>query len=158
MGPILVFDVGGTNIRAALYDHINGSLINIRCIDTINYFRYNFSLEFSIEEVLFNLIYDLGMKTLENKRPELISMAFPGPINSDGSVMRASTIFGEQIINLNIKNKLTSLWPDSKIFVINDVTASGYRYLDMGHKNFCIVTVSSGIGSKIFINSSPFDK
>jgi glucokinase len=39
--------------------------------------------------------------------------------------------------------------------ILNDVTAAGYRYLRSSDEDFCIVTVSSGIGNKVFAGGRP---
>jgi predicted NBD/HSP70 family sugar kinase len=38
---------------------------------------------------------------------------------------------------------------------MNDVSAAGYRYLHDPGEDFCIVTVSSGIGNKVFLRGHP---
>jgi glucokinase len=38
---------------------------------------------------------------------------------------------------------------------MNDVTAAGYRYLHPPVEDFCLVTVSSGVGLKIFVGGRP---
>jgi glucokinase len=39
--------------------------------------------------------------------------------------------------------------------VVNDVTAAGYRYLSRPDDDLCMVTVSSGIGHKVFLHGRP---
>jgi glucokinase len=46
-------------------------------------------------------------------------------------------------------------WPNARVRILNDVTAAGYRYLRSSDDDFCIVTVSSGIGNKVFANGRP---
>ena len=46
-------------------------------------------------------------------------------------------------------------WPGSEVVVLNDVTAAGYAAVADGLRDFCIVTVSSGVGNKIFVNGEP---
>jgi glucokinase len=41
------------------------------------------------------------------------------------------------------------------VTVVNDVTAAGYRFVDAGWSDFCIVTVGSGIGHKVFVDGRP---
>jgi predicted NBD/HSP70 family sugar kinase len=39
--------------------------------------------------------------------------------------------------------------------VINDVTAAGYRYIRDSEDEFCIVTLSTGVGNKVFLRGRP---
>ena len=41
------------------------------------------------------------------------------------------------------------------MIVLNDMTAAGYRYVSQGLQDFCLLTVSSGIGHKVFLHGSP---
>jgi glucokinase len=41
------------------------------------------------------------------------------------------------------------------VHLLNDVTAAGYRYVEPDLQDFCLVTVSSGIGNKVFLRGSP---
>jgi glucokinase len=47
------------------------------------------------------------------------------------------------------------LFPGARLCVLNDVTAAGYRYLAEHGPDLCVVTVSSGIGHKVFIGGEP---
>jgi predicted NBD/HSP70 family sugar kinase len=38
---------------------------------------------------------------------------------------------------------------------MNDLTAAGHRYVDVGLRDFCILTVGSGIGHKVFLAGRP---
>jgi glucokinase len=46
-------------------------------------------------------------------------------------------------------------WPRAQVRIMNDVAAAGYRYLRPEGEAFCIVTVSSGIGNKVFVDGRP---
>jgi predicted NBD/HSP70 family sugar kinase len=41
------------------------------------------------------------------------------------------------------------------IRVLNDLTCAGYSFVRAGQRNFCVLTVGSGIGNKIFLDGSP---
>jgi glucokinase len=70
--------------------------------------------------------------------------------------LAAPTIWGAREIAPDALRKgLARLWPSLRVEIMNDVTAAGYRYLRSPEDEFCIVTVSSGIGNKMFINGRP---
>jgi glucokinase len=54
-----------------------------------------------------------------------------------------------------VRDLLQAVWPDAPVFVLNDVTAAGFRYLSYPEESLCIVTVSSGIGHKVFAHGRP---
>ena len=54
-----------------------------------------------------------------------------------------------------LHGELRELWPEASIVLMNDVTAAGYRYLRDPDENLCVITVSSGIGHKVFIDGKP---
>jgi glucokinase len=56
---------------------------------------------------------------------------------------------------MDLITRLTQRWPRAQILLINDVSAAGYRYLRDPSEDFCIVTVSSGIGNKVFLRGRP---
>jgi glucokinase len=41
------------------------------------------------------------------------------------------------------------------VYLSNDLTAAGFRYVKQELDSFCVITVSTGIGSKVFINGLP---
>ncbi len=83
-----------------------------------------------------------------------LAISFPGPVNNRGEVIGSSVIFGKPLQeSFRLKEMLTGqIAPGVIILVTNDITASAWRYSDK-YGSFCLITVSSGIGSKIFSNS-----
>ena len=51
---------------------------------------------------------------------------------------------------------LSELWPETAIHVLNDLTCAGYSFVRSGHYNFCVLTVGSGVGNKIFLEGKPY--
>jgi glucokinase len=41
------------------------------------------------------------------------------------------------------------------VYLSNDLTAAGFRYVQQQLDSFCVITVSTGVGSKVFINGLP---
>ena len=155
-GNILVFDIGGTTSRCGIYCSETNSVNRVHRILTQNHYILQESSGMDILKQLIDTISSLGDIVLNEELPKIVSLAFPGPVDAQGNVFAAPTIWGDRNLNpINLKDKLRDIWPSSKILVLNDVTAAGYRYLQRKSEDMCIVTVSSGIGSKIFINGQP---
>lgn len=154
--PIVVFDIGGTQTRCAIYSPQNDQLIKKVSCRTPNYTDFKSNSNTLVRNALLTLIENLGNKVLGNTTPEYVAVAFPGPINKDDEVLTAPTVWGSTDHKpVAIKSSLQDIWPDSNILLLNDVTAAGYYHLRHPTDSACIVTVSSGIGNKVFINGVP---
>jgi C7-cyclitol 7-kinase len=152
---ILTFDLGGTSLRAGAYCQETDRLLVVQKISTPNYRFYRDGKSDKALKEFFECIYDLGKKVLNNKRPYNISCAFAGPIDLAGNALASPTIFGKNLsYPLNLIQNFNKLWPKAYIYVLNDITAAGYFYV-CGEEDFCIITVSSGIGNKVFLKGRP---
>lgn len=155
MREILAFDIGGTSVRAGLYCPVKRSLLSVVRTPAPN---HKILMQASCTEIfahLFDMIARLGAEILQGNTPNIIVLSFPGPIDLQGNVLASPTIVGdrwEEPVNLGVA--LKAIWPSAKIYILNDVTAAGYRYLKHERDDLCITTVSSGIGSKIFVKGS----
>lgn len=146
----IVFDIGGTYIRAGIYN--NAGLRS----HILKELAPNFTKSNSKEELLYRLLDVIKSmyKTLdeyyENESISYIGLSFPGPVKKNGEILNAPTLWGKEICNFNIKNFISQSFEGKSVYVINDITAAGWRYLEADRKNFCIVTISSGVGCKVF--------
>src|SRR5438132_123971 len=105
---------------------------------------------------VFEEMEDLARSVLQNARPTVVSLAFPGPIDPAGNALAAPTVFGGPLrTRFPLRNDLVRRWPDARVKVLNDLTAAGYRYLRAPSEDLCVVTVSSGIGHKLFDAARP---
>jgi len=155
MTTALVFDVGGTSTRAAVYDASTGRLLADDRRPTPTRFANPDTATPQLIDQLLALMADQATRISGGSVPAHVGVAFAGPV-LEGKVLRAPTIWGDRTGNpVPIKNLVAELWPDRHLYVCNDVTAAGYRYLRTQSEDFCIVTVSSGIGHKIFTGGRP---
>ncbi|PON13872.1 ROK family protein [Candidatus Entotheonella serta] len=98
----------------------------------------------------------MSRQLLGHHLPERVAVAFPGPIDAAGRILAAPTVWGDRSRGpVAIAGALATLWPTARVTVVNDVTAAGYRYLSRPDEDLCIVTVSSGIGHKVFLQGRP---
>ena len=84
-----------------------------------------------------------------------VVLAVPGPL-TDGRAWRLPTLLGpdfREIVDFNALAR--EVWPNKQVAVCNDLTAAGYRYVGDGLQDFLVVTIGSGIGSKLFLAGRP---
>jgi predicted NBD/HSP70 family sugar kinase len=151
----VVFDIGGTNLRAALYEVERDYLSQRQCLPTPNYLTFP---QYKFEELVQLLLKDLDsiLEHVGGDDNSPVSLAFPGPIGPGGFVLAAPTIWGSsQVQPFPLLDILKSKWSPRRAFLLNDVAAAGYAYVSPSTSDFCVVTVSSGIGSKVFLQGSP---
>lgn len=152
----LVFDIGGTRTRAGLFDVHARSLIGCAARPTPNHLtRPSASFE-ELSQSLLDHVVELGREVSTGHPITSVAVGFAGPIDPAGRVLAAPTIWGTSITApYALGDRLARCWPDASVQVMNDVTAAGYRYLRSAEETFCVVTVSSGIGNKVFVGGRP---
>ena len=154
----LVFDIGGTHLRCGYYSPAAQKLTAITCRETQSHWSLPGILQPQIYEILLDTMHDMASELLRCAMPRHVCVAFPGPIDPRGRVITAPTVWAhtpDQPIDMAADLRL--FWPNARIHLLNDVTAAGYRYCEgRGQDNFCILTVSSGIGNKIFLDGKPY--
>ena len=153
MDQVLVFDVGGTNIRAGLYDRKKECLLDTVRISAPGFIQRPALQGEKLREELYKTMLVLATK-LGIKKPDKISVAFPGPVHQ-GIAISAPTLWGTGHKNIPVATKLALLWPEARISLMNDLTAAGYCFRRNIADDFCVVTVSSGIGLKVFVGGKP---
>jgi 3-dehydroquinate synthetase/predicted NBD/HSP70 family sugar kinase len=156
--PCVVFDIGGTYVRCGRYMLATGTPGNVAREETPSHYKLRGFSTNELYRLLLETMHEMARKVLGSMRPEQICVAFPGPIDPDGRVVAAPTLWPSAPDDpINITADLQRLWPTATIAVLNDMVAAGYRYCqERGRDTFCIVTVSSGIGNKIFLEGKPY--
>lgn len=153
--PVIVTDIGGTNFRSSIFTKENGLIEKPRKVLTPNFID-NPGLDI---EALQELLINRTVEAIEdyrkaNPKLSLIGLSFGAPITADGVVNQACTIWGDRGKNFPLQKTLSELLPDTYLVIANDITAATERYADMKkYQNidyFAVITVSSGIGSKIY--------
>ncbi|MCE3246492.1 MAG: hypothetical protein K0R41_317 [Geminicoccaceae bacterium] len=152
---ILVFDIGGTNVRGAVYDPATGTLVRSLRRPTCNYLTRPGSDAPSLLRATMDEAASVGDDLTDGATPAAVVLGWPGPIAPDGTALRSPTILGPLDRPVPIRSYAAQLWPGSRLFVLNDLTCAGYAYASLGSHDFCIVTVGSGIGNKVFVDGRP---
>jgi C7-cyclitol 7-kinase len=150
--PYVVVEVGGTTLRAALFDPSSRQLGTAKHAPAPSYLNHP---RHAVQGLLLTAMRNLADDVLEGRQPQLVSVAYPGPVSADGTVLAAPTLLGTSAGIFPLRRACQTLWPDARVTVMNDVTAAGYRYVDEGLRDFCILTVGSGIGHKVFLDGHP---
>lgn len=151
----LVFDIGGSKTRAALFEGGTRALLAPAVTPTPNHLDLPDASFDDLRSRLISAMQRLGREVAGSATVERVDVAFAGPLDPDGRIVAAPTLWGTRLRGrYRLQDDLASLWPAARIGVLNDVTAAGYRYC-RPDEDFCIVTVSSGIGHKVFIGGRP---
>jgi predicted NBD/HSP70 family sugar kinase len=83
-----------------------------------------------------------------------VIIAFPGPIDSEGRIVAAPTIVGRQFSEPDFRTKVRSATA-RPAFLLNDMSAAAWHLSCITDSTrFIAVTISSGIGSKLFDRTS----
>jgi len=149
----LVFDLGGTYLRCGIWDPCAGvsslrrsridNFLNSGCLNTVwdNLLRH-------IEDYTLSVSQSVPLEA-----PIVIS--FPGPIDKQHKILGAPTFLGQADTVPDLADSLQQR-TGRKTYVLNDISAAAWHLsLTAGTSRFLVVTVSSGIGSKIFDASHP---
>jgi len=152
---VIVFDVGGTYLRFNILNQDFNLIedISVNKIKSPSFHRYpNYSGDALISALIDQItksVADIKQRNVSLKIVG-IGIAFPGPIDSKGNIVSAPTLWGDIVHDYPLKDKLEKILP-YKIFILNDVSAACWFYKNkLTDKRFCVITVSTGIGSKVF--------
>lgn len=153
--PLVVFDIGGSTTRAGLYVASRCEIVE-RVTVSSDLFRRVPERGGDPGSRLVAGLDELKRSLLAAETPSSgVVVAFPGPVIRD-VVHTAPTLWpGERFAPFSLRDRLEELWTDTPVVVVNDVSAAGYAYAARDARDFCIVTVSSGIGHKVFIHGEP---
>ena len=150
---ILTYDIGGTYLRTGVYNSKSDRLI------ARNQCRApSFKLFPDLDrKILRKKLYN-DLKLLSQKvglaHPKRIGIAFPGPVEH-GNVLHAPTLWGNDSGKEPVAQMVKQIWPDANVAVFNDLTAAGCSFLKKPDDDLCVITVSSGIGHKVFVGGRP---
>jgi glucokinase len=152
-GFVECYDIGGTNIRAALIvdGQINGSFINERTEKTSvgslvqQIKRISTSLRKSHQEIPLIQI-------------QAASLAFPGPVEGMKLMGSKPLDFDEEIDFFSLLGDFFNI----PLIVGNDLNMASQGELALGQfrdtKNFCLLTLSTGIGVGVIMNGSLYNR
>lgn len=143
-----VFDLGGTFLRSSWVDR-RGGLGKIKK-ETIR----NFTQGYVNDDIwLFIEMQILDYITNNSQKAHAtipIVIAFPGPVTPQGRILQAPTINGVLGALPDLRARIESA-SGHPVFILNDISAAAWYFSSiLPQSRFMVVTISSGIGSKIF--------
>ncbi|MFF2409947.1 ROK family protein [Streptomyces sp. NPDC058092] len=145
-----VVDLGGTTLRTARYNVRTGTLGNIRRTATDGMARHPGLSEAKLQGRVAGQLAELTAEAVARHRSTAVAVAFAGPVTADGRVVTAPTVWGKRGEPLPLRLLLEDRL-GIPVVVVNDLTAAVWRYVGSADDPpFCLITVSSGIGSKVY--------
>lgn len=148
----VVFDVGGTSLRAALV-RPGSSKIEARLERPSPSFLALPSADGAqLVEAFVTAVWN-AVDALE-PAARAVGIGFPGPLDGSGVVRRAPTLWGERVREpVDVAALVRARRPGVEVVVVNDVTAAGRRFAPR-RGSVDVVTVGSGIGNKVFVDGA----
>lgn len=150
----VVADIGGTTLRIGSMQRGQDEVSAIKRVRTES-LRLNLgeSGQELQDRIVRQLVRELTgyLESAAGKDAAAVGLSFAGPITRSGVVTAAPTLWGAGARPLLLKQVLEEVL-GLPVIVANDITAAAWRYADSETKPFCLITVSSGIGNKIFWN------
>lgn len=150
-----MFDVGGTSLRAGLYDPAADALVAVARRRTASHWS---DPESEPARLIDRLLDDLQAleRDMDAPAPDAVAMGFPGPLDPEGRALALPTVLGPSSTGpVAIGELMAERWPRSSVVVVNDVTAAGFALLERPTEDLCVATVSSGVGAKVFVEGKP---
>ncbi|GAB2580134.1 ROK family protein [Streptomyces capparidis] len=153
-GLYLVADVGGTSLRTGWAEPGAAVVRGVRREAVQGAERCPGTPVAALQErVVAQLVRALREQARRAPRPvTAVCVAFAGPVDGRGRVTGAPTVWGPHGAVVALGDVVAGEL-GVPVRVLNDVTAAGWRYVDGadgGEDFFCMVTVSSGVGNKVF--------
>jgi glucokinase len=154
----VTIDIGGTYVRSAVVR--DGQVCGIVRRERVpNFLVRNGSAPEELQEELVTWL-DREARQLGDseslERPLRLGVSFPGPVDRRGTVLSAPTLWGPAIRPFPLRDRLIKALESPHVFVLNDMAAAACYYADRTPATtFCVVTVSSGIGNKVFDRRHP---
>jgi glucokinase len=150
---VLAFDLGGTFLRCGLSSQA-GQLTNVQKhrLASIAENQSASDIWSAIEDTITRYIAELRDRL--SPQASLV-LSFPGPVAERRVLLNAPTVVGSSTRLPDLHARLTER-TQRPVAIINDLTAGAwYCSTRTDSTRFMVVTVSSGIGSKIFDRQHP---
>lgn len=145
----LVVDVGGTTLRVGRYDGARGSLSIVRRVPVEGMARHPRDPVATLQQRVLDQIIDAVAAELDARPADGVGVAFAGPIDEAGVVLQAPTVWGGPAEPFPLLALLQEHL-GRPVAVVNDLTAAVWRYARPDTEPFLLITVSSGIGNKVY--------
>lgn len=147
---ITVMDVGGTTLRVGTFDTgADGLLPDVRRTPVDGMARFPDAPVPELQRRVVEQIAREAERAASASGSDGLCVAFSGPVGRGGRVRGAPTVWGAGGETLPLQELLATRLP-VPVVVVNDLTAAAWRYGAASPEPFCLLTISSGIGNKVF--------
>ena len=151
-----VFDVGGTAMRGGVFGSGGQLLSPTLTRSSPSFLVHPGASPARLQRLLLESIIEMVEQLRSSHRGRTlryIGIAVPGPVTREGVVRHAPPLWGKAERAMPLK-AFVERHLRMPCLVVNDVTAAAARYAVLvpyrSHRLICVVTVSSGIGNKVF--------
>ncbi|RKE17323.1 ROK family protein [Streptomyces sp. TLI_171] len=145
-----VIDLGGTTLRTARYGVDTDTVTDIRRVSTDGIAGHPGLPVAELQARVLDQVGALAVEAVERHGSSAVAIAFAGPVTADGRALAAPTVWGGPGEQLPVRHLLEER-VGVPVVVVNDLTAAVWRYVDSADDQpFCLITVSSGIGNKVY--------
>ncbi|GLW52222.1 ROK family protein [Kitasatospora phosalacinea] len=149
---LTVIDLGGTTLRTARYGVHDDTVTDVRRVPTDGIAAHPDLPVADLQARVLDQVAALAAEAVERHGSSAVAIAFAGPVTADGRALAAPTVWGGPGEQLPVQRQLEERL-GLPVVVVNDLTAAVWRYVDPADERpFCLITVSSGIGNKVFRN------
>lgn len=145
---ILAVDIGGTSMRFRLLSP-GKKPSRLAVLPTPNRASLPRRPLEEIQDSLRRAVESTVTSLLERGRADAVGVSFAGPIDARGNIVGAPTVWGSGSAAFPLGRHLESR-TGLPCFVINDVSAAAWRFSTTEPGSFSVITVSSGVGNKVF--------
>ncbi|MER8808193.1 ROK family protein [Mesorhizobium australicum] len=152
----LVYEIGGSNTRAALVNTATLEVLFEARSPTPNFHSHGSAGIDGLLEALAATIRDLAQSARSHGQADLVAIGYPGPVSPDGIALSSPTLLGASLDrHLDIADLVRRATGLRRMVAMNDVTACGFRYVADGETDFALINVGSGVGNKLFVRGNP---
>lgn len=149
----ILFDLGGTYLRCGI-SNSSGTIKYLKKT-RIESFIHGHKPDLIWEKIIARITaFTTEMKEKVSVDAPIV-ISFPGPVAKPSKIISAPTITGEAVMLPDLSSELTRR-TGRTTNIINDISAAAWyfsRIIDVNR--LIVVTISSGIGSKIFDRNHP---
>ncbi|MGP2436189.1 ROK family protein [Streptomyces sp. JW3] len=150
----VVADLGGTTLRIGRVTEGSDRVEAVRRMATEGLDRHRGASAQDLQDRVVEQLtreLDAYLATPEGSGASAVGVSFAGPMTKDGTVLAGPTLWGGPAAPLPITAVLGRRLA-VPVVVANDITAAAWRYASAEPEPFCLITISSGIGHKVFRN------
>jgi predicted NBD/HSP70 family sugar kinase len=141
---VLVYEIGGSTMRAARYDPGSGALAGQIRRTTPS---YQTMPQAGAAEILAAVFEAMAAMAAGSGPAAAIAVGWPGPVSPGGIAHASPTILGGRLDRpCDVGRAIAARSGGCRVHVANELTATAWRYAARIGGDFCLVNLGSGVG------------